>query len=456
MGESYDIAIIGAGPGGYVAAIHAAQAGFKVVCIDKRETPGGTCLNVGCIPSKSFLSSTEFLIELQQEAKHHGIEIKDLAVNFDKMKSRKEKIVSGLVEGINTLFRNHKVKFIKGVASFIDPHRLKVNDDEIEADYIILATGSEAIPLPGMPFDERQIVSSTGALSLRTIPKSMIVIGGGVIGVELASVFSRLGTHVIVVEMLDQICPGIDPSLSRLLLRSLQKQGIEFMLSTQVITSIVQPEEIILTVQQGEHLKNLSTDIVLVAVGRRPYSDQLNLEKIGLQVNKKGFIPIDHAFRTSIPHIFAIGDLIEGAMLAHKASAEGVAVVDLIKGERTELDYLIIPNVIYTNPELATVGLTEKEATELGLEVLTGISYFKANPRARCTDETDGLVKVVGDKKTGRLLGMHIMGPHASELISVGMVALQAKATLRDIAKAPTAHPTLSETIKEAAEAALK
>jgi dihydrolipoamide dehydrogenase len=451
MTEKYDIAVIGAGPGGYVAAIRAAQLGFKTVCIDKRETLGGTCLNVGCIPSKALLSSTEFLARIQQDAKKNGIEIADLKINFRQMMDRKKEIVSGLVEGVAGLFKSHQVSFKQGNASFIDAHRLKVHNEEIEADYIILATGSEPIALPGLPFDEKQVLSSTGALSLPKIPERLTVIGGGVIGVELASVYQRLGSSVTVVEMLDRICPAMDPSISRQLLKSLQKQGIHFMLSAEVITSVIQPNEVILTVQHDNRLQNMGSDVVLVSVGRRPYSFGMNLEKIGIQADGKGFIPVDGSFKTSVPHIFAIGDLIAGTMLAHRASAEGVAVVESLKGIHSVVDDMTIPNVIYTHPEVASIGMTEAEAKELSLETWTGTSYFKGNARARCMDEGEGFVKVVGDKNSGKLLGMHIIGPHASELIAEGMMALQKRATIQDIAQAPNAHPTLSEAIKEAA-----
>jgi dihydrolipoamide dehydrogenase len=454
MTEHFDIAIIGAGPGGYVAAVLAAQLGFKTVCIDEREEPGGTCLNVGCIPSKALLSSTELLYRLQKDGKNNGIECKEVNVNFSQMMKRKREIVASLNQGVRSLFKNNKVMYKVGKASFIDDHRLQVGSEEISADHIIIATGSEPIALPGMPFDEKQIVSSTGALSLPKTPKRMIVIGGGVIGVELASVYSRLGAQVIVVEMLDHICPAMEPSISNSLLKILQKQGIEFMLSTEVITSVKQPDEVILTIKQGSLLKNLSADVVLVAVGRRPNTAGLKLENSGVYANRKGFIAVDDSFRTAVPHIYAIGDVIEGVMLAHRASAEGTAVVAMIKGGGPSVDYLTIPNVIYTYPEVAAVGMSEKEAKDLGLEVVTGTSYFKGNARSRCTDEMEGFIKVLGDKKSRRVVGISIIGPHASELISEGMIAIQQRATIEDLASAPNAHPTFSETLKEAAESA--
>lgn len=460
MAEHFDIAVVGAGPGGYVAAIRAAQLGFKTVCIDKRPTLGGTCLNVGCIPSKALLQSTEWLFRLKRDGKEMGIDCSQAAANFPQMMARQQKIVKGLVEGIASLFKGHQITALHGTAEFLDPHRLGIVQEdgsrqEIEASSIILATGSEPIPLSGLPFDERQILTSTGALNLRSVPKRLLVVGGGVIGVELASVYSRLGSKVTVIEMLDHLCPALDKTLSSTLLQMLKKQGIQFSLSSQVVTAVIQPEEVILTVNQGDKLEYQSGEAVLVAVGRRPYTAGLQLEKGGVQKDKRGFIIVDGNFRTSQPHIFAIGDAIEGMMLAHRASAEGVAVVEWLKGGAPQVDYLAIPNVVYTDPEVASVGLTEEEALQAGRELMTGKSFFRGNARARCSGETEGLVKIIGDKRSGRLLGLHIIGPHASELIAEGMSAIQMKASVRDLAEAPNAHPTLSEAIKEAALDAL-
>lgn len=460
MTEHFDIAVVGAGPGGYVAAIRAAQLGFKTVCIDKRATLGGTCLNVGCIPSKALLQSTEWLFRLKRDGKEMGIDCSQAAANFPQMMARQQKIVEGLVEGIASLFKGHQITALHGTAEFLDPHRLGIVQEdgsrqEIEASSIILATGSEPIPLSGLPFDERQILTSTGALNLRSVPKRLLVVGGGVIGVELASVYSRLGSKVTVIEMLDHLCPALDKTLSSTLLHALKKQGIEFSLSSQVVTAVIQPEVVILTVNQGDKLEYQSGEAVLVAVGRRPYTAGLQLEKGGVQKDKRGFVIVDANFRTSQPHIFAIGDAIEGMMLAHRASAEGVAVVEWLKGGAPQVDYLAIPNVVYTDPEVASVGLTEEEALQAGRELMIGKSYFRGNARARCSGETEGLVKIIGDKRSGRLLGLHIIGPHASELIAEGMSAIQMKASVKDLADAPNAHPTLSEAIKEAALDAL-
>lgn len=456
MNYKYDLVVIGSGPGGYVAAVRAAQLGLKVACVDKRAEPGGTCLNVGCIPSKSLLQSTELYNHLLKDGHEHGIVFTNLSIDFKEMSNRKKQVVSGLVEGVRGLFKQNGVIYIQGTANFIDPHTLEVTNDgqkqKIDAQYILLATGSEPIPLPNLPFDERQIVSSTGALSLSKVPQRMVVVGGGVIGVEIASVYNRLGTDITIVEMLDRICPAMDRTISLSLLQVLKKQGMKFLLSTKVVTTVVQPNEVILTVNQGEQLSNLSADVVLVAVGRRPYSQELGLDKVGVKLDSKGFVLTDEAFRTSLPHIFAIGDLINGVMLAHRASEEGVAVVELIANANpTKINYMTIPNVIYTNPEVASVGLTEEEAREAGLDVMIGSVPFKANARARCSGEMEGLIKIIGESKSGRVIGMHIIGPHASEIIAEGMIAIEKKATLHDLAYAPNAHPTLNEAIKEAA-----
>jgi dihydrolipoamide dehydrogenase len=460
MAEHYDIAVIGAGPGGYVAALRAAELGFKTVCIDKRPTLGGTCLNVGCIPSKALLQSTENLFHMRQEAEEHGLRIGQISVDFPQMMARKEKVVASLVHGVDTLFDHQSLAVIQGQAEFLEPHRLKITGnqktEEIEADYILIATGSEPIPLSHLPFDEKQIVSSTGALSLSQIPQRLVVIGGGVIGVELASVYSRLGAQVIVVEMLDRICPSFDYMLSKHLLQALKKQGIQFYLSSQLITAVAQPQEVVLTIDQGIQLRQESADIVLVSIGRRPYTERLQLERIGIERDARGFVIVDEAFRTTHSHIFACGDVISGIMLAHRASAEAVAIIEALKGDYSKIHYLSIPNVVYTYPEVASVGLSEEEAKQAGLNIKVGISFFKGNARARCSGETAGFVKIIGEARSGDLLGMHILGPHASELIAEGMLAIQKKCKLHDLARAAQAHPTLSEAIKEAALDALK
>lgn len=457
--QYYDLAVIGTGPGGYVAAIRAAQLGFKTVCIDKRGEPGGTCLNIGCIPSKTLLHATDFYTKCQKRGEELGVVFSELSYDFKQMMHRKQTIVKGLVDSVAHLFQKHGIAFISGEASFDNEHTLEVRQEnttqKIKAHHFLLATGSEPIALPGLPFDERQIVSSTGALSLPGVPQRLVVIGGGVIGVELASVYRRLGAQVTVVEMLDRICPMMDEAISQQFLQILKKQGIDFWLSSQVITAVVQPDEVILTINREQALSNLSANVVLVAVGRRPYTQGLQLEKIGISLTNRGFVSIDKQFRTTLPHIFAIGDVTEGPLLAHRASVEGVAVAEMLAGRQSVVNYLAIPNVIYTDPEAAAVGLTEQDAREAKLEILIGRCLFRGNPRARCMGELDGVVKVIGEAKTGRLLGLHILGPQASELIMAGMLAMERKMTLKELAQGAYPHPTLSEAIKEAALNAL-
>lgn len=464
--HKYDIAIIGSGPGGYVAAIRAAQLGLKTVCIEKEKTLGGTCLNVGCIPSKALLQSTEHYEFLQHEANEHGIEYQKLQFNFPQLMQRKDKVVHSLVEGIGGLFIRNKITRVEGTARFISDHAIEVvngtTKQKIEADSFILATGSESIPLPFLSFDEQIVVSSTGALCLPNIPKKMVVIGGGVIGVELASVYNRLGTEVTIVEMMDRVCPTMDLAISKALFQSLKKQGLKFHLGTTVTKAEKKTKgnkgpEVLLTIVEKEEKKEyqLDADVVLVAIGRRPYSKGLGLKEIGVAMSPKGFVITDDNFRTNLPNIFAIGDLTDGPMLAHRASEEGTAVAELIAGLNPHINYMTIPNVIYTHPEVAAIGLTEQEAKELGIPILVGNYLFKGNPRARCSGYTDGFVKVIGAKSTGRLLGMHIIGQHASEMIGEGVLAMEGHATLESIANASHAHPTLSEAIKEACLQAL-
>lgn len=457
--EKYDVVVIGSGPGGYVAAIRAAQLGLKTACIEKDNTVGGTCLNVGCIPSKTLLHSTELYSTLLHSGAELGISCQNLQADFPQMMKRKTEVVTSLVNGIRGAFKKNKVTHIQGQASFIDEFRVQVTNgneiQEIQADNFILATGSESIPLPFLPFDETHILSSTGALNLKSVPKKMIVIGAGVIGVELASVYNRLGTEVVIVEMLDKICVGLDETISKNFFQILKKQGLTFHLGAKVVSGKVAGNKVSLEViLEGQNTpEKFDADVVLVAVGRRPYTKGLNLEKIGLELTK--FLPVNNRFQTKISHIYAIGDLIEGPMLAHRASEEGIAVAEIIASKNPKVNYLTIPGVIYTHPEVASVGLTEADAKALNLELLIGICSFKANPRARCMNDTDGLVKVIGDKKSGRLIGLHILGPQASEMIGEGVIAMQKNATLEEIASTSHAHPTLNEAILEATQQAL-
>jgi dihydrolipoamide dehydrogenase len=457
--SEYDIAIIGSGPGGYVAATRAAQLGFKTICIEKHKTLGGTCLNVGCIPSKTLLQTTEIYSQLRNHGKEQGIEFNQTSIDFDQMMSRKEAVVKSLTDGVAGIFKRNKVDRLHGTARFLTPYSIEVTHDgspiEVKAKYFILATGSEPTSLPFLPFDEKTVLSSTGALSLKNIPKKMIVIGGGVIGVELASVYQRLGTEVVIVEMLDKICIAMDEAISKALLQTLKKQGIQFYLGAKVTQANVKEGSITLQIEDQGKPVFLEGNVALVAVGRRPYSEGLDLKKIGIELDARKCVPVDGFFRTSQPHIYAIGDLIEGVMLAHKASDEGVAAVEIIAGLKPQINYLAIPNVIYTYPEAAAVGMTENEVKASGLEYLVGTAFFKGNARARCIDETDGFVKVIGEKKTHRLLGMHILGPHASEMMAEGVVAMEKALTLDELGKYSYAHPTLTESIKEAALASL-
>jgi dihydrolipoamide dehydrogenase len=448
----YDLAVIGSGPGGYVAAIRAAQKGMRVVCIEKDAALGGTCLNVGCIPSKALLHSTEYYYRVAHQGKEHGIEYTSLSVNLAKMMERKQRIVAGLVGGIGFLFKKNKIAHIQGEAKILHAAALQAGNEMIEARHILLATGSEPIPLPFLPFDEIKVLSSTGALGLAKIPKKMLLVGAGVIGLELGSVYRRLGADIEVIELLDRVAPGFDREISKAIQNILQKQGFSFRLGTRVVEGKVEAEQVVLTLEQGE---TVTGDVVLVAIGRRPYFKGLGLDEVGVRQDKQGRVMIDQHFRTSIPNIYAIGDLVDGPMLAHKASEEAIAAVDIMVGETTEVNYLGIPNVMYTWPEVACVGMTEEEARQAQLSLLIGKIPFKAISRARCSGDEEGLVKILGEKNTGRLIGLHMVGPSVSEMIHEGVIAIQQRMTLQAIAHASHAHPTCSEAIKEAALAAI-
>lgn len=454
--QEFDLIVVGSGPGGYVAAIRAAQLGLKVACIEKSSSLGGACLNVGCIPSKTLLHATELFWKVLHEGKELGIQAEKLCVDFPTLMKRKESVIRSFNEGIVGLLKKNRVTTIQGEATLKTPTTVQVGPQTLSARFIILATGSEPTPLPFLPFDEKRVLSSTGALALERIPKRLVVIGAGVIGVELGSVYHRLGAEVIFVEFMDRICPIFDASLSKGLLDALSKQGMQFHLSSKVVSGEKLDAEVKLQVEkQDKSPLTLSADALLVSIGRRPYTENLGLESVGIQT-QKGFIPIDGQFRTSQPTIFAIGDLVDGPMLAHKASEEGVAVAEIIAGERPTIEYLAIPSVVYTYPEVASVGMSEAEAKKLGLEINIGQFPFKANSRARCSHEAEGFVKIIGEVSTSRLLGVHILGSHASELIASAVLAMQKRLTVHDLAHAPEAHPTLSEALKEAALAFYK
>jgi dihydrolipoamide dehydrogenase len=456
MEEEFDVAIIGAGPSGYVSAIRCAQLGLKTACIEKRMELGGTCLNVGCIPSKTLLHASETFYKVKHEGRSLGIRGEGLQYDFSQMMARKKEVVSSLGEGIKGLFKKNKVTHFTGSASFDSPHIINVQQGptsvKIKAKNVIIATGSEPVALPFLPFDERKVVSSTGALSLDKVPSKLVVIGAGVIGVELGSVYSRLGSDVTFIEFMDRICPTLDASVSKTFQEVLIKQGMKFHLSSKVTGVDLSDKGVNVKVETKDGSKfELLCDVTLVCVGRRPFSSHLSLDKAGIELNQKRQIPVDGNFRTSVPHIYAVGDIIDGPMLAHKASEEGVAVAEIIANLTPHIDYASVPNVVYTYPEVAAVGLTEEEAKAKGFELVIGTYFFRSNPRAKCAKEEDGFVKVIADAKSDKLLGLHIIGPHASEMIAHGALAIEKRMTSLDIATSCFAHPTLSEAIKEAA-----
>lgn len=446
-----DVAVIGSGPGGYVAAIRAAQLGKKVVCIEQMQSLGGTCLNIGCIPSKALLETTHYYSFMKEHAKSLGIEA-SLSLDFAKMMERKNSVVKGITEGVKSLFKKSGVEAVFGKGVMKSPNSIDVGGQTIQATHIILATGSVPVELPFLPFDEKRIVSSTGALSLEKIPQKLVVVGAGVIGVELGSVFARLGSSVTFIEMLPQICGSLDPTIHQQFLPLLKKQGLIFHLETQLKKADIQEKGIMLSVEGKEGAMSLEADVVLVAVGRRPASENLGID---LEKTKAGHIVVDDHFRTSVPSIFAIGDLIQGPMLAHRASEEGVLVAELILGHEGKIDYMTLPNIIYTHPEFASVGFSEQEAKDFGLSVMTGICSLKSNGRAKAADDNEGLVKIIGDKASGKLLGVHILASHASEMIGEGVVALKKRMTVEELGSVFHGHPTLTEAIKEACLVAL-
>lgn len=451
MSEIYDVAVIGSGPGGYVAAIRAAQLGLKTACIEKEKKLGGTCLNVGCIPSKSLLQSSELYAKIVCGAKEHGIKA-SASIDFAEMMKRKNQVVAGFNRGIQALFKKNQIVSITGKATFLSETTLSVDGQKLRAKNFILATGSEPMSLSFLPFDEKVVLSSTGALALEKIPKKMVVIGAGIIGVELGSVYSRLGTKVIFVEFLDQICAGLDESLSSGLQPILTNQGLEFELSTKVIGANVDEKGVRLKIEKKDGgLSEISGEVVLVSIGRRPYTKGLGLEAIGIKTDQKGLIPVNENFRTSHPHIYAIGDLIEGPMLAHKASEEGYAVSEMISGASPHIDYIAIPSVIYTHPEVASVGLSEKEAKTMQIPYQVAQFPLKANSRAHCSGEEEGFVKIVTCKQTDTILGVHILSPHAGELIGEATLAIEKKMGANELGNICHAHPTFSEALKEAA-----
>ena len=455
MADRYDVVIIGAGPGGYVAAIRAAQLGFKTACIESRGSLGGTCLNIGCIPSKALLQSSEKFTEAGHAFAEHGVKVGDISLDLGAMMSRKDKVVTTLTRGVEFLFRKNKIDWLKGKARIAAPGRIVLTGSdggahEIEANSIIIATGSDSTRLPGIDIDEKRIVSSTGALSLDRVPKRLVVIGGGYIGLELGSVWQRLGARVTVVEVLDHIVPNMDRELGSALQRVLARSGIEFMLSTK-LAGIGERQDGLVLELEGTGRQTLAADVVLVSVGRRPYTDGLGLEEVGVARDQGGRIIVDDGFATNVSGIYAIGDVIPGPMLAHKAEEEGIALVERLAGQKSHVDYDAVPAVIYTWPEVASVGNTEEELKAAGVSYRTGKFPFTANPRARSNGYTEGFVKILAEAETDRVLGVHIIGPDAGTLIAEAALAKEFGASAEDIARTYHAHPTLSEALKEAA-----
>ncbi len=458
MADQFDLTVIGSGPGGYVCAIRAAQLGMKVAVVEKMPTFGGTCLNIGCIPSKALLHASELFEEAGHNFSHLGIDISAPQLNLAQMMVHKDETVAGNVNGVAFLFKKNKITAFTGTGSIAGPGKVKVASDKgeqtIESKHIVIATGSVPATLPGIEIDEERIVTSTGALSLGAVPDRLLVIGAGVIGLELGSVWARLGSKVTVVEFLDRILPGMDSEVARQFQRILQKQGVEFRLSSKV-KSIDKQDDGSLTVRiepaQGGDMAILDADVALVAIGRKPYTTGLGLETVGVTLDERGRIPVGPGYGTSAEYVYAIGDVIAGPMLAHKAEDEGIAVAEIIAGQHGHVNYEAIPAVVYTNPEIASVGKTEDELKAAGIEYKIGKFPFTANGRAKAMLATQGFVKILADVTTDRVLGAHIIGKNASEMIEALTVLLEFSGSAEDLARTTAAHPTLSEAIREAA-----
>ena len=455
--DSFDLVVIGGGPGGYVCAIRASQLGLKTACIESRGTLGGTCLNVGCIPSKSLLNLSENFHKAKKDFNHQGIEIEGIKLNIEKMMSNKNKSVQVLTKGVEFLFKKNKVTYIKGKGVLFSKNDIVVyennNKTKYKAKNIVIATGSSVASLPGIEIDEKNIISSTGALSLKKVPKKLAVIGGGYIGLEMGSVWSRLGSEVTVIEYLDHITPGMDREISDEFKKILSKQGINFKMNSKVnnVQSTSSGVSINYTDLKNSKDETITFDKVLVSVGRKPYTEGLNLSKIGVKKDNKGRIEVDAKLQTSIKNIFAIGDVIKGPMLAHKAEEEGIAVAEILAGQAGHVNYDVIPGVIYTSPEVASVGKTEEQLKNENQSYKVGKFPFLANSRAKVNNETEGFVKILADSKTDKVLGVHIIGPHCGDMIAEMALAMEFGASAEDIARTCHAHPTHTEAIKEAA-----
>ncbi len=456
--EKFDLVVIGGGPGGYVAAIRAAQLGMKTACVESRGALGGTCLNVGCIPSKALLHSSELYDEATHGFGTHGINAGSIKLDLKKMMRRKDGVVDDLTKGIAFLLKKNKVTYLAGFGEIKGPDTVTVKlakggDQTLKAARILIATGSEVTPLPGIEIDEKRIVSSTGGLELNKVPKHLVVIGGGYIGLELGSVWRRLGAKVTVVEFLDQITPGMDCELSRELHKILSKQGMEFRLSTKVTSAVATRKGVDLKLEPsaGGKAQSMKADVVLVSVGRRPFTNGLGLDDLGVKHDQQGRIEVDSAFQTNVAGIYAIGDVIDGPMLAHKASEDGIVCVEMMAGQTGHIDYNLVPGVVYTWPEAAAVGQTEEQLKDAGIAYNVGKFPFMANSRARVNGFTDGFVKILADKTTDRVLGAHIIGPDAGTMIHEAVAVMAFGGAAEDIARSSHAHPTLAEAMMEAA-----
>lgn len=457
--QNYDVAIIGSGPGGYVAAIRCAQLGFKTALIEKYNSLGGTCLNVGCIPSKALLDSSEHYHNAQHTFQTHGIELSNLKVNLKQMIERKRHVVKQNTEGIDYLMKKNKVTVYQGLGSFVNATTIKIQSgeksEEISAKYSIIATGSKPISLPGISIDKKRIITSTEALELTEVPKNLIIIGGGVIGLELGSVYARLGAKVSVVEYTDAIIPTMDRALGKELQKVLKKEGFEFYFKHKVTGAKNSGKLVTVSAEDSTgKVVEFKGDYCLVAVGRRPYTEGLGLENVGVKLDERGRVEVNNHLQTNVPNIYAIGDVVRGAMLAHKAEEEGVLVAELLAGQKPHINYNLIPGVVYTWPEVAAVGYTEEQLKTDGKKYNVGKFPFLASGRARASMDTDGFVKILADAQTDEVLGVHIIGPRAADLIAEAVVAMEFRASAEDIARMSHAHPTYSEAIKEAALAA--
>ncbi len=455
--DNFDLVVIGGGPGGYVCAIRAAQLGLKTACVESRGALGGTCLNVGCIPSKSLLNLSENFIKAKKDFNQQGIEIEGIKLNIEKMMSNKNKSIQVLTKGVEFLFKKNKITYIKGKGVLFSKNDIVVYENNKRTNYksknIVIATGSSVTSLPGIKIDEKNIISSTGALSLKKVPKKLAVIGGGYIGLEMGSVWSRLGSEVTVIEYLDHITPGMDREISDEFKKILTKQGIKFKMNSKV--NSVKNTDTGVTIDYTD-IKNskketINFDKVLVSVGRKPYTEGLNLAKVGIKKDNKGRIEVNEKLQTSITNIYAIGDVIKGPMLAHKAEEEGIAVAEILAGQAGHVNYNVIPGVVYTSPEVATVGKTEEQLKEKNQSYKVGKFPFLANSRAKVNNETEGFVKILADSKTDKVLGVHIIGPHCGDMIAEMALAMEFGASAEDIARTCHAHPTHTEAIKEAA-----